>query len=530
MRRAPAPAPVRAAALTAAFAVVGPAALGCDDSVLTKLPPSNVQTDQLAQKPAAKVDILWAIDSSGSFGPVQESVAANLDQFITNFTLCQGTGQANDVCDFQMQRCTVSGAACHPPDYHIGVITLDGFAATDDGRLRQVGPCVPAIGLAPQNGKQRWCQGDDRHCAPDPNDPQSDPANTKCDMTQGIRFITPATGNAVGAYERLIRVGTLGSGVEVGLHTVARAVGRDVDRANPGQWLPPPTENADFLRQDASLYVIFLSDEDDTSFGEVSYYYRLLTSLKGAGNEGLVTVSAITGEPVYTPAGAAMPTRGGCPAPPDAQKAQAGTRYVALAMYSRGGGAEVRTCDGVRIGCPDGQSCTRPIPQIPGICIPSGACRTDADCGSLECDGAGCISCVTRTASSTGQQCTLGPDKLLSLLGRTGVFGSLCAPDYGVVLGNLGFAAAGLKRKFLLSKLPNCAADPVPCGSGKAPICVTVAGQVIPNDRASGWTYELGSNAIFFDGSFIPPTNAAIQITYPISRGNQQISCESLAK
>ncbi|RME23279.1 MAG: hypothetical protein D6806_11570, partial [Deltaproteobacteria bacterium] len=43
--------------------------------------------------------------------------------------------------------------------------------------------------------------------------------------------------------------------------------------------------NAGFLREEASLYVIVLSDEDDHSLGPTGYYARWLEHLKGRGEE-----------------------------------------------------------------------------------------------------------------------------------------------------------------------------------------------------------------------------------------------------
>ena len=115
---------------------------------------------------------------------------------------------------------------------------------------------------------------------------------------------------------------------------------------------------------------------------------------------------------------------------------------------------------------------------------------------------------------------------MAELLSRNGVFGSICSPDYGVVLGALGFEAAGLRRKFELSKLPDCAKTvPCPDDATQKPMCVKVDGVVIPNDRATGWVYELGSNAIFFDGSYVPATDASIEVSYKKSAAMTQLSC-----
>ncbi|MCA9551454.1 MAG: choice-of-anchor D domain-containing protein [Myxococcales bacterium] len=68
--------------------------------------------------------------------------------------------------------------------------------------------------------------------------------------------------------------------------------------------------NAGFLRQDARLAVIMVSDEEDQSDGSVNLYIDFFRNLKGFRNPQLVSVSAIAGD-----------VPGGC------ATAEAGTRY-----------------------------------------------------------------------------------------------------------------------------------------------------------------------------------------------------------
>ena len=58
---------------------------------------------------------------------------------------------------------------------------------------------------------------------------------------------------------------------------------------NPGQ------PNAGFLRPNAALAIIALTNEDDSSFGTTDYYARVFKGLKGKGNENLVSFSVIGG-------------------------------------------------------------------------------------------------------------------------------------------------------------------------------------------------------------------------------------------
>lgn len=509
-----------------ALLAAGLAAACEDEPTLNRLPEPEIQVDELKQKAAALVDILWVVDNSGSMIEEQQALAENFQEFISGLTVCRGSAGEDDLCDFTSKRCTVSGAPCNPPDYHIGVISTDvrPSSTLDQGRLRRAGVCAPSPGASPAGGKTRYCQSDNRHCAHDAADPSSDPANSVCDMGNVITYVTPTTPNAAGAFSRLVQVGTGGAASERGIEAAARALGRHTDR-NTGMFVPPPSENAGFVRPEASLFVIFVSDEDDDpqqggTFGETSYFYRAFESLKGAGNEALVSLSAIVGNPDLDGDG---PTRGGCPAPPGIATAAPGRSYIALSMYSRGLTAEFRVCDEQRLQCPANNACQRPVQGLPGICAPSGACTRDQDCGNFQCaNGVGCVRC-------NNGQCVADAESFSQLLQNNGIFGSIC-DDYSQVLDALGFEAAGLSRKFPLTKYIDCTKT-VPCNGKEETICVQVGEQFIPNDRQTGWVYDSSSNAVFFDGSFVPPTDAPIQVSYRVSRlPNESLSCEGIVK
>lgn len=506
---------------TAALTLLVAAPLvGCeDDPGLVRLPEPEIQIDELKQKPAAQVDILWVVDNSESMREEQQALATNFTRFISGLTLCQGTGVADDICDFTSGTCRVSGQPCNPPDYHIGVISTDiteANAQFDKGQLRLVGVCVPSVGATSTRELPTYCQGSNDACS-------GDAENPVCDMSQAISFVTPTTPNAADAFSKAVDVGIAGRGRESGFAAAAIALGKGTDQTTRMP-VPMPTRNAGFVRPSASLFVIFVSDEEDQSFGESTYFYRAFETIKGPGNEGLVSLSGIVGPPdVDGPAG---PEAGGCALP---QPAAPGTRYVALAMYSRGLSGEFRVCDGQRLNCPETDTCRAPVPNLPGVCVPQGVCQTDQDCGNFKCgDDIGCITCENNA-------CVVKPNLFLELLERNGIFGSICDADYGRVLNALGFEAAGLARKFELTKFPDCSKG-VCCGTEDAdgncdvpevPMCVRVNGEAVPNERAAGWVYEAGGNAIFFDGSFVPPTDADIQVSYRIAPGDKALSCEA---
>ncbi len=124
-------------------------------------------------------------------------------------------------------------------DYHIGVISTDIYSSEHQGRL---------LGETP--------------------------------------VITPETQDSDEVFAENVNVGVGGKGDEQGLNAAILAVTEPM--------ISGP--NADFLREDAHLFVIFVSDEDDGSFGEVRYFLRRFEQIKGIGNDGMVKVAAVVGD------------------------------------------------------------------------------------------------------------------------------------------------------------------------------------------------------------------------------------------
>ena len=59
--------------------------------------------------------------------------------------------------------------------------------------------------------------------------------------------------------------------------------------------IDPGQPNAGFIRPNAALAIIVVTNEDDSSFGTTDYYARVFKGLKGKGNENLVSFSVIGG-------------------------------------------------------------------------------------------------------------------------------------------------------------------------------------------------------------------------------------------
>jgi hypothetical protein len=103
------------------------------------------------------------------------------------------------------------------------------------------------------------------------------------DTLLGIRYLTPATPGVATAFARMVNVGIAGSPYERALEASVRAL------------TPPKTEaeNAGFLRDDASLAVVVVSDASDQSPEPVTYYQNRLLNVKGFTRRSMFTFSVI---------------------------------------------------------------------------------------------------------------------------------------------------------------------------------------------------------------------------------------------
>lgn len=126
--------------------------------------------------------------------------------------------------------------------------------------------------------------------------------------------ITPETADAAGLFDQLVNVGTCGSGFEMGLEAARLALSEpNLSGANAG-----------FLRPEASLSLIFVSDEQDNSPLPVNEYINLFFDVKGQRDRHVFNAStlAVTDETICTASQAAASNEG--------------TRYVDVAQQTSG--------------------------------------------------------------------------------------------------------------------------------------------------------------------------------------------------
>lgn len=127
------------------------------------------------------------------------------------------------------------------------------------------------------------------------------------------RIITPNTTDADDVFDDLVRVGICGSGYEEGLEAARMAL-------TPEQLAGP---NLGLIRPDASLSIVFVSDEQDSSFEPVHHYTNAFYEVKGHRSRDVFNASALV---VTDTDDCLLPTAG----------SSVGSRYMAIAEQTGG--------------------------------------------------------------------------------------------------------------------------------------------------------------------------------------------------
>lgn len=364
-------------------------------------------------------------------------------------------------------------------DYHIGVVTTD---PAEGGVLRPyVGPTVAGCNGCRFITSEVSC-----------DDPAVDVSGLS-DAQAEDRLLDECQAQLV--FRRLISVGADGSASEQAFEQAAEALGvRDVDVATGLPLGNVPAENADFMRPSAALYIVFVSDEeegDKRDGSPIRYYQRLFEGLKGAGNENKVAVAAITGYPDND----ALP-------PIDDVCGILSTTFDSNVANDDARAATVKEAF---------------------VTFEEGCVDEEGDDGAANAETGG---------------------RFIELACRTGgVVANMCKADYTTALNALGADAAGLLRKFVLSKsaelergedgiiftdddfLLDCDEDDATSGDLDGPICVTARclgedqARLIPRDDVEGWRYEDSTSSVRFDGGCLPAPNSSVTVRYVLSRG-----------
>lgn len=236
------------------------------------------QTDHFEQLTGRKVDVLFVVDNSGSMSEEQTNLRDNFADFIR-------------------------AAQTWGTDFQIGVVTTE---SDDEFRGRQPGELVGSP-----------------------------------------RILIPSTTSLAAAFSSNADVGDSGDGArESGLESahlalidpnISDVAECGADCVEPYACVPNATGsesrcggyNRSFLREDASLELVFLSDENDQSRASVEFYVDFFQSIKGARNRALFHANAIVGP------------RGGCDG--TGGTADSGSRYLDVADATDGVSSSI--CD-----------------------------------------------------------------------------------------------------------------------------------------------------------------------------------------
>ena len=220
------------------------------------------QTDEFVQSSGQEVDVLFVVDNSGSMSDEQDNLAANMDRF-------------------------TDAAELWNNDYQLGVVNTElGGDAIFGGN-----------NASPDRGK----------------------------LLGNPRIVT--ADHPRERFENNVRVGDDGAGAqESGLEAARLALSSERLHEEPRGACDQCVDgeecvnggcvgfNRGFLRDNAALELVFLSDEEDQSPARVSFYIDFFKSIKGFRNDGLIHASAIVGP------------RGGCQS--NFGSADAGDRYI----------------------------------------------------------------------------------------------------------------------------------------------------------------------------------------------------------
>jgi len=267
------------------------------------------------------------------------------------------------------------------------------------------------------------------------------------------------------AFKDAIHVGTKGSAHDQSQEAARLALVKQAQLANQAI---AANQSVLFLRPDAALFIIFVSDGFDYSPGDYEYYWRAYHQAKGIGNDNLILVSAIAGD--YP---------GGC-------DVTAGT--------------------------------------LPNGCIITADAHIDP--------GIHLYQLVTRSAGVFGSICDSDFDQTLNQIGIQAVglqhrFHLSQPADPKSITVEIRYPCATDAN--VDSHLANCL-PPItvqcPLGMGSActdPSCSVVSDDALetcrsPESDTSGWSYEPADSTLVFNGSAgVPGLGSVVVVTYTIA-------------
>jgi len=193
--------------------------------------PTATVTNKVTQKINDNIDILFMVDNSSSMKSMQQKLAEQLPTFMT----------------------VLEGLPNGLPNVHIAVVSSDMGAPGDSTNAIS---CTPS-GNA---GNFQYMPGPAATC-------------TSTTLDPGATFISDADGQKnftdpiETVFQCIAQLGDAGCGFEQQLASIDRALG--------GDGAAPPAANANFLRKEAYLGIVILTNEDDCSAPPNTTIYSL---------------------------------------------------------------------------------------------------------------------------------------------------------------------------------------------------------------------------------------------------------------
>ena len=277
--------------------------LACAEGVCVEpAPPEPVEVGDVFEVPdTPRVDYLFVIDNSGSMCDEQRTLAQGFD--------------------------AIAASLLDGNDFRVAVVSTDG--SDDGGFLRRPAPPTPSINCADERGEP--AAPDTADCLPLIESDEL-PAVLRPDAA-------PDEATLSRQFRCLATLGTEGDGFEAGLEAMRRALsceGPNAERFGAccgpdGVYDATLCDDPAFLRPDADLAVVFLTDEDDCSqpisrsendncewdraeLPPVDAYAAFLDTLKPDPRRQ-IGVTAIVGPELRTASGAVVRFDRGMPEP-----------------------------------------------------------------------------------------------------------------------------------------------------------------------------------------------------------------------
>ena len=196
----------------------------------------NTRTETFVQPSQPKVDVLWVLDNTCSNSAEHMLIGQNLSFFLA-------AAEANNV------------------DFQLGITTTD-TRVHDTNRSMTGGRLVPTDGPRHQ------------------------------------RILTAHTPNLADVWAANVQVGGAGDATEKGILAAQMALSPGmIDVADFAGTMTPDDGNLGFMRRDAALEIVFMSDEADQDPAPVADYMDFFRGLKGPENPHLLQFHGILSDP-----------------------------------------------------------------------------------------------------------------------------------------------------------------------------------------------------------------------------------------